>query len=394
MAFAGIRGTGDWGTDERPKNFREMILWMNPNGSAPLYALMARAKKESTNDPEFAWWEEKLQAVRLTLDGTGASASSTAVGVTVNGLMVVAGDLLLVEKTETATYDNEIVVVSSVTSDTAIVIKRAQAGSSAAAIPAGAFVTRIGNAFMEGTGAPGVSQRNPTKLKNYTQIFKTAVGITGTAKETKARTGEAWANDKKRKAFDHSVSIEMAMMFGQAAEDTSGAKPIRYMGGLREFITTNVKIYTTTPTEDQFLTDVYKVFDYTGGGAGDERVVLAGNGFLNSLNKLARTSTSTRINFDGTLKMYGMNLQKWVLPQGTLGVKTHPLMNLHPRFANSAFILDPTGIRWRPLGGRDTKFQDNIQANDEDIRKAQWFTEAGIEVNHEETMAYLGNFVV
>ena len=39
MAVAGLRGTGDWATDERPKNFREMILWRNPNGMAPLTAL-------------------------------------------------------------------------------------------------------------------------------------------------------------------------------------------------------------------------------------------------------------------------------------------------------------------------------------------------------------------
>ena len=26
MAIAGMRGTGDWGVDERPKNFREFIL--------------------------------------------------------------------------------------------------------------------------------------------------------------------------------------------------------------------------------------------------------------------------------------------------------------------------------------------------------------------------------
>ena len=44
-AFAGLRGTGDWGTDERPKNFRELILWANPNCRAPLFALMARMKK-------------------------------------------------------------------------------------------------------------------------------------------------------------------------------------------------------------------------------------------------------------------------------------------------------------------------------------------------------------
>lgn len=394
MAFAGLRGTGSWGTDERPKNFRELILWADPNGTAPLYALMAKARKESTDDPEFAWWEEKLEAVRLTVDGTGASSSSTALGVTAGGLNVVPGDVLMVEKTELATYDNEIVTVSSVTSDTAIVIKRGQAGSSAAAIPAGAFLTKIGSAFQEGTGAPNFSTRNPTKLKNFTQIFKTAMGITGTAQATHARTGEAWANDKKRKAFDHASSIEFALMFGQAYEDTTGSQPIRYMGGLREFITTNVKIYTTTPTEDVFLDDVYKVFNYSAMGAGTERLVLAGNGFLNGLNKLARNSSSTRINFQGTLKVYGMELQKWVLPQGTLGVRTHPLMNLHPRFTNSAFILCPPGLRWRPLRGRDTKFMDNIQNNDEDTRKAQWLTEGGLEVNHEQTMGYLGNFVV
>ena len=45
MAVAGLRGTGDWGTDERPKNFRETILWRDPNGSAPLTALMSKMKK-------------------------------------------------------------------------------------------------------------------------------------------------------------------------------------------------------------------------------------------------------------------------------------------------------------------------------------------------------------
>ena len=50
-AVAGLRGTGDWGTDERPKNFRELILWRDPNGEAPLTALMAKMRKESTDDP-------------------------------------------------------------------------------------------------------------------------------------------------------------------------------------------------------------------------------------------------------------------------------------------------------------------------------------------------------
>ena len=55
MAFAGLRGTGDWGTDERPKNFREMILWRDPNGQTPLTALMSKMRSEATDDPEFSW---------------------------------------------------------------------------------------------------------------------------------------------------------------------------------------------------------------------------------------------------------------------------------------------------------------------------------------------------
>ena len=114
---------------------------------------------------------------------------------------------------------------------------------------------------------------------------------------------------------------------------------------------------------------------------------------FNSLNKLAKSSTSTRINFDGVVKIYGMNLQRWILPQGTLYVKTHPLMNLHGLYSASAFVIDPSNIIYRPMKNRDVKFKDNIQLPDADTRKGMWMGEVGIEVRHEKTMAYLGNFV-
>jgi hypothetical protein len=390
--IAGLRGTDDWGTDERPKNFREMILWRNPNGSAPLTALMARMKSESVNDPEFSWWEEELTPIRVQGDATGASATSTALGLVAGGLDLVPGDILLVEKTETALYDNELVEVTTVTDDTNIVIERGAAGTTGAVTGVSPWLTKVGNVYEEGSTSPDTATRNPTKYTNYCQIFKTAYQISETAKLTYARTGDALKNDKKRKMFDHSVAMEFAWMFGVANEDTSGTEPKRFTGGLREFITTNAKVYTTTPDEDVFLDDTYKVFDYNAGSAGDERIIIAGNGFLNSLNKMARGSASTRINFDGTLKAYGMNLQRWILPQGTLYVRTHPLMNVHAKYSYSAFILDPSALIYRYM--RDTKMQDNIQANDADLQKGQWLTEAGLEIRHEKTMGYLGNFVV
>jgi hypothetical protein len=395
MAFAGLRGTGSFGTDERPTNFRELILWLNPNGSAPLFALLARVRKESTDDPQFSGWYELLQNVRVAINySTGYSTTATTLTIASGGLSLVAGDILQMEGTETTTYANELSAVSSVTSDTVIVVKRGQFGTTPGELTDGQYITKIGNAYMEGASAPDISQRNPTKYYNYTQIFRTAVGQTGTAEAAHYRTGDAWQNDKKRKAFDHSADIEWSFLYGVRSEDTSGTYPKRTTGGLRSFLSTNVTIFGTTPTEDTFLDAVYKVWDYNSNGAGDERIVLAGNGFLNSLNKLARNSSSTQVQFRDVIKLYGMSLQRWILPQGTIGVKTHPLLNIHPRYTNAAFIIDPTGLVYRPLRGRDTKFRDNIQANDADQRKGEWLTEAGLEVRQERTSGYIGNFVV
>ena len=391
MAFAGLRGTGDWATDERPKNFREMILWANPNGSAPLTALLAKARSEKTNDPEYNWWEETLNIVRITTDAD-LNTTSTAVSTASGALQLVAGDVLLLEKTEDTTYTNEIALVSSVTSDVAFVVKRAQAGTTGANFVSGGSMTRIGSVFAEGTTSPDVQSQNPTKVNNYAQIFKSAYELTRTAELTSTRTGDPLKNDKKRKMFSHSVNLEHAFMFGKKYETTgANGKPLRYTGGIRQFITTNVKIYTTTPTLDTFFDAVYPVFDYeTDAGGSSERIVLAGNGFLNTLNKLVAADTNSRVNYDGTVKVYGLELMKYVLPQGTLGVKTHPLMNVHPVYKNSAFVLNIGALRYRYL--RDTTPQDNIQANDADTHKGQWLTEAGLEMNHQKTCAYIGNF--
>src|SRR5882724_5826364 len=75
-AVAGLRGTGDWGTDERPKNFREGILRFNPNGTAPIFALSSKAKKRSVDDPEFAWWAEGNVIIRLQVNGAAAAADT------------------------------------------------------------------------------------------------------------------------------------------------------------------------------------------------------------------------------------------------------------------------------------------------------------------------------
>lgn len=388
MAFAGLRGTGDWATDERPKNFREMILWRSPNGQAPLTALLSKMASEKVDDPEYNWWEEELAAVRVTINGVINTTTVTAFVVVADALMLVPGDMLLIETSDATTA--EIVRVNGVANDTTFDVIRAQGGTSAAAIPNSTAITKIGNSYAEGSTSPNVSNRNPTKKTNYLQIFKTAYEITNTAKMTRTRTGDPIKNDKKRKMFDHSVAMEFAFLFGKPIEFTgSNGKPQRLTGGLRHFISSNVTVFATTPTETTFLNAVTPVFNFDGGG-GNERIIFAGNGALTSLNKLAKAGMQVRT--DDVVKLYGMQLQRWIIPQGTFLLKTHPLMNTHARYTNSMFVVDPSALKYRFL--RDTKMEDNIQAPDADEQKGQWLTECGLEIRHEKTLAYVGNFVV
>ena len=411
-AVAGLRGTGDWGTDERPKNFRELILWRNPNGSAPIFALMSRVQKESVDDPEFSWWDEPNDLLRLEVNGALVSGDTTIVvdGVEPSasspGLVwgsaqhLVPGDLLFVEPAvDAAVFTHEIIEVVSVTSATSFTVKRAAAGTAAAAIGDGLFLLKIGSAHAEGTPEADSSSRNPIKYSNFTQIFKTTYEVTKTAAATRARTGDILKNERRRKSFDHSRDLELAILFGQKSEvaaSTANGKPIRTMDGIRKFISAP----TTTILQNSwdlthFLDAVTPVFDFES-PAGDTRIAMCGNSALNFLNKKIGAGSgmgAIQVNFTGPVKMFGMNFQEYVLPQGRLLLKTHPLMNRHGLYKNSMFILDFANIRYRPLRGRDTDFQDNIQDKGEDSIRGQWLTEASIEVRAGGlTQGYIGGF--
>lgn len=395
--FAGMRGTGSYGTDERPKNFREMILWMQPNGQAPLFALTSKAKTQKTDDPEFSWWEEVNSIARVRINN-GGGYNSGAVTLTIDGggLQLIPGDILQYEKpTETATYDNEFLRVSSVTSDTVIVVTRGVAGSTADALADDAYLLRVGNAQSEGNRSIASSSTNPVKFYNYTQIFKTPYQISKSDLETKKRTGDPKKNEQKRKSFQHAEKIEQALFWGRRHETTDATNnnmPIRYTMGLRQFITTNVNVFTSDPTEDELLDFLSPLFNYESGEAGNERVAFCGNGALNWLNKLRKNASSTYIQYNGTITFYGMKLQHWTIPQGEIYFKSHPLMNVHPIYQYSMFVLNMAGITYRPLGGRDTKLEKDIQENDADYIKDQWLTECGFEFHFERTFGYIGGF--
>lgn len=401
VSIQGIRGTGDYGTDERPKDFREYILWESPNGDTPLTGLMSKMGSESLTDPEFYWFEEVEEQVRIKVNGaltnvaTAAVVHAGSVADSTGALSALPGDLYMVEDTYGRVSTNEIVAIGAApTTDTGLTLIRGQRGTTAAAIPDGAFLLKIGTAFGEGTSAPGSTTKNPTRFDNLAQIFKTTYQVTNTDIKTQKRTGDVLANERKRAMFKHATAMEFAYLMGKKFQDIDPAngKPRRTTGGILSFVTTNRTHFGTGGVawnEDNFIDAISPVFDITGPGIGNDRIVFCGNGALTELNKLIKNAASTEFSFDGILTLYGMNLRSYTLPQGRILIKTHPLFNQNPKLRYAMLGINPAGIKDRYL--RKTTFKDNIQPNDADYKAGEWLTESGLELHFEKSHFFLTN---
>ncbi len=403
--IAGLRGTGDWGTDERPKSFREGILFYNPSGTAPIFALSAKAGKKTVDDPEFAWWAEGNTLIRLQVNGalvsgdtlvTVDSADPTSTTMAANygtATHLKPGDILLVEpSSDNATFNHELLQVDDVLSDTQFTAKRGAGGTTAAAIADNIWLTQIGSAYAEGTGTPRAVSRNPIKFSNYIQIFKDTYELTGTADKTPTRTNNNYSTDKKRKMHKHSADIEWSMLFGRAYETTGdNGKPLRFMGGIRPQVpAANVTVFSAAVTPSSFLDAIAPVFDFDT-GAGDTRMVFAGNQALIELSKIF--ANEVLFNVDKVVKVYGMDFQEFIIPNGRVLMKSHPQLSRHGLYKKSAFVIDFDALKYVTQKGRpDAKVKDDVQTEEEDVRRGFIQSDASVMVDYGGlTMAYLGN---
>jgi hypothetical protein len=365
--------------------------------------LTSKAKKgKATTDPEFSWWNETNTLINLQINGALSASDTTFVVDSSdpsasdmslnfgNATHLKHGDLLLVVPA------TDSVRVEAVASATTFTVTRGVAGTTAATIADDLYLTVIGSAYAEGTGAPEAVSKNPIKFSNYTQIFKDSYEITGTADETDARTGSAWSNDKKRKSFKHAMDIEMAFLFGQRAETTgANGKPLRYMGGIRTFLpSSNQYVYSTAVTGNTLIDRIQPIFDFDT-GAGDTRLAFAGNQAITDIGKVISATTNVEMELGTVVKMWGIDFRELIMPRGRILLRSHPLLSRHPRYQRSMFVLDMDAIRYVPMRGRDTKTMDDVQNKDEDVRRGLIQTECSLAVDYGGmTSCYLGGITV
>jgi hypothetical protein len=233
--------TGGFAPPElRPKNWRETLLLLYPNSSeaakAPLTALTSMLKSESTDDPEFNWFEKILDDRRIKVSTTLTTTATAIVASGGGAFKAKAGDILMAEGSKELMR-----VVSDPTTDTGLTVVRNFNSGLSLAQGTGIAVTVgtdnpnliiIGSVYEEGSLAPSGVNFDPTRKWNYCQIFRNTLELTRTASKTRLRTGDAVKEAKRECLEIISVDMERAFFFGQKSYQSIGGKPARSTAGI------------------------------------------------------------------------------------------------------------------------------------------------------------------
>lgn len=411
--FLGMRGNGDWVEGQRPKSWREQIMKLYPNGSAPLTALLSMMSSSKVDDPEFNWWTQEQSAVHgavagvyTTPDLSVAYASGGVAGTvvyvvitTVLANLIRAGHQILLRDASNPLVDvnGKITDISRGTTNSTLTVKLLEADDNSPdndLSDADSFKI-IGNINPEGGQMPEPVALNPAKVYNYTQIFRTSLAITRTARKTHLRTGDQYQKAKAEALEMHSWEMEMAFFWGIRTENIGdNGKPERTTMGvipfIRQFAPLNCVDFTLDTAyagqtwaaggEAWFKGMLEQIFRY----GSDSKMIFAGSGVLLALDTLAMASGTIQI-VPGQ-KTYGMAIREWVTPFGSVYLKTHPLFSHDVTTRHMAVILEPKELEYRYID--DTQFYgessnkthpEGYGARRVDGTNEEFLTECGLE---------------
>lgn len=379
----GLRGTGTFGVDFRPKNYRELYSLLEPNGNAPLNALLSMTSSEATDDPEFKNFRDELPERKLIVDGAVSSTSTTSITVSAgnDNLFAVAGTILVNATT------GEVMRCTADSTATALTVERNIGGTShTIADDANLFIS--GSAFEEGASSPTGVSFDASVASNYTQIFRTAFKVTETLRATNLRTGDKEDEMATKALKMHMQDIERAMFFGKLHESNgSTAQPRRFTGGLTTQISNVIDRSTASGVMNEDTFDRQLIENVFAFGS-KQKIMFCGAKVAGHLQKFGKDRWSP----ETVQGSYGVNLTQYSTFAGDLMVHLHPQFRQVPGMENAAVIIDFPYLKYRYMEGRDTALLRDRQSADEDAVKHEYLTECGLEMMQDKVHTYVKNW--
>jgi len=417
--FLGIRGTGDWTTNEKPQDWAEFIMYEYPNGSAPLYAMQSMIAKDSVSSHTYTWWTETLPTRAGTVSSIyiDSALGTEYVYATHQSTLGIAGGVVYAKVAEALVeefvpHDRvllrdsdqlEVDVIAHVTNvvkngaNSYLALELAEADDNHADsttynLATVDYVLKIDSAHPEFSDAPRPMTYKPVEYSNNAQIFRNTFAISESAKAEEIRTGDPYKQDKKRCVDRHSMDIEFSGWFGQKRTTTGlNGKPLYMTQGLIPFMRENnpsnyANFYNSTDTAyssktwlqagKKFLnTNLKTIFRYLKG----EAMIWCGDGALEGLNELAEYYGT--INMKTADKAYGIAVNEWHTAHGRTYWKTHPLWSRDSTMTNMVVVGLPANARFCPKVAnginRNTMFQKDMQIPGQDGTLDGFLTEGG-----------------
>lgn len=389
-AITGLRGTGEFSTDFRPKNYRELFTLLEPNGNAPLNALLAMGSSESTNDPEYKNFRDELPDRMLQVNGAVASVSTSTITIDAadDNKFAVKGAIIVNSETGEVMH----VTADVVSPGTTLTVTR-NIGGTTFQIADNAQLFIAGFAAAEGADTPTAISFDATVASNYTQIFRTAFAVSNTLRSTYLRTGDKLEEAMTKALKLHMSDVERAMFFGKKHElNGSSAQPTRFTGGLINSLSTVVDIATgyasyggssagqmTEEGFDSLL--ISTIFKY----GSKQKIAFVGETVANQLQQIGKARWQPQ-QLDGT---YGLSLTRYNTFAGDLMVHLHPQFRQIPGMKSAMIIIDFPYLNYRYLEGRDTSLLENRQSNGSDSVTHEYLTECGLELTQDKVHAYI-----
>lgn len=384
-------------SNSRVINMDNKIYVLDPNKSKLIACLQKFRKDEATANPKVEWLEDEYLPNSGTTSASVASAStSTTIGMT-TGHGAFFRDRDVVKDLATG----QVLYVTSVSTDT-LSVKRLGGATSlsplptaVADIPSGSTLLVLGNASEENATGRVIKSTVKVPKKNFTQIFREPYGSSRTLANSKLYGGKDMPYQARMAGIRHEMNMERQFLFGEMAESLSGtlavtdpafsggSYPLRLMGGLEQFITTNVTT-DTTMTEDGLESFMETGLRY----GGEEKIAVVSRKVMSYINLIAKN----RLQTFPTTREFPLKIITYISGHGEMKFLVHhqfdgpaysATLNPNVRYKGYMFLLDFDNLAYVPFEGADTIINRAIQANDVDGKVDEFLTECTLKLIHE-----------
>lgn len=367
----------------RKLEVRDEIFLLEP-AAAPLTLFLNKVGRKAVGNPHYLWLEDERTPTHDRIN-SGGGHNSTVTTIVVDNQAYFAEQTLLRNQ---RTGEVCLVTAQQATAGQLTVV-RSFGGTAAAGMNDNDSLTILGGAAPENAAAEAAQQTQKSTASNYTQIARDPFGASGTLISSDLYGGDYMGYEAKARGIEHATKIELALWFGEKAEDTTNVDLLqtvrRSCGGIDEVISTYSTDMGGALSLESLFDHAENAFYY----GSNTKFLFCGRAVSSNISLLAGNA----LQVVPPVKTFGVAVERLVTPHGIWNIVSHKLFE-GDEYSLRGYTVDMDALTYVYMRGRDTTLYTNIQANNVDGQVNEYMTEFGLERRQEKRHAVMTDAAV